>query len=51
MVNTTYNSTQELIEKVQSLKSKTRRKFFKDIGKYYDEMNIRRQKGTFQFEE
>ena len=44
MVNTTCNSTEDLTNKLQSLKSKTKLKFYKNISNYYDEMkneNIR----------
>ena len=50
MIITTYISTEDLINKLQSLKGKTKLKFFRSISDYYDEMNIRRQSGTFQFE-
>ena len=51
MVNTTYNSTQEVIKNLQSLKCKTKLKFYKKTSNHYDEMNIRRRSGIFQFEE
>ena len=51
MVNTTYNSTEDMIIKLQSLKCKTKKKLYKNLSDYYDEMNIRRQSGVFQFEE
>ena len=51
MVNTTYNSTQDMINKLQQLKGKTKLKFYRNISNFYDEMNIRRQSGTFHFEE
>ena len=51
MVNTTYNSTQDMIIKLQQLKDKTKLEFHQNISIYYDEINIRRQSGTFQFEE
>ena len=51
MVNTTYNSTHDMIKKLQQLKVKTKLKFYQNISKFYDEMNIRKQSGTFQFEE
>ena len=51
MANTTYNSTQEMIDKLQSLKGKTKLKSFKIISNYYDEMNFRRQSGNLEFEE
>ena len=51
MVNTTYNSAQELIDKLQQLKGETKINFFKNINIYYDEMIFRRYSGNFQFEE
>ena len=38
MVNTTYNSTKEMINKLQRLKGKTKLKFYKNISNYYKEM-------------
>ena len=38
MVNTTYLSTEHLINKLQSLKGKTKLKFYKNISNYYIEM-------------
>ena len=38
MVNTNYNTTQEMIEKLQLLKGKTKLKFYKNISNYYIEM-------------
>ena len=51
MVNTTDNSTQDMINKLQRLKGKTEVKFYQKIGSYYVEMEIKRQGGTLQFEE
>ena len=51
MANTTYNSTQVMINKSQSLKGKTNSKFYKKMSNYHDDMNNRRQSGAFQFEE
>ena len=51
MINTTYNSTENMINKIQQLKGKTKLKFYKIISNYYEEMNIRRQSDTFQFEQ
>ena len=51
IVNTFSNSTQNMIKKSQSLKAKTKLQFFKTISIYYNETNIRRQSGNFQFEE
>ena len=51
MVNTTYKSSEDKINKLQSLKGKTKLKFYKNLSKFYDEMNIRRQSGNFQLEE
>ena len=51
MVNATYNSTEDMNNKLQSLKGKTKLKLYANISNYYDEMNYRRQSNTFQFEE
>ena len=51
VVNRIYNSSKNMIDKLPQLKGKTEIKFYKIISYYYDEMNIRRQSGTFQFEE
>ena len=41
MVNTNYNSIEDMIDKLQSLKGKTKLKFYKNIGNYYIEMKNR----------
>ena len=51
MVITTYNSTQEMIDKLQQLKGERELRFYKNINNSYDEMNFRRLSGTFQIEE
>ena len=51
MVTTLYVSTEDMINKLENLKGKTKLKFYQNISNYYDEMNFRRQKGNFQFEE
>ena len=51
MVNTTYNSSEDMINKLQHLKGKTKLKFQRNISIYYDEMNTTRGRGTFHFEE
>ena len=38
MVNTKYNSIEDMIDKLQSLKGKTKLKFYKNISDYYIEM-------------
>ena len=38
MVNTNYNSTEDMINKLQQLKGKTKLKFYKNIHNYYIEM-------------
>ena len=38
MVNTNYNRTEDMINKLQSLKGKTNLKFYKNISNYYTEM-------------
>ena len=48
---TTYNATEDMIKKIQSLKGKIKLKFYKNVSKYYDEMNVRRQRGNFECEE
>ena len=47
MVNTTYNSTENMINKLQELKGKTKLKFYKNISNYYDKMNIRMDEDPF----
>ena len=47
LVNTTYITTEDMINKLQESKSKTKLKFYKNISNFYDEMNIR----NFQFEQ
>ena len=50
MVNTTYNSTEDMINKLQQLKGKTKLKFYKIISNYYIEMknkNFQTQKDPF----
>ena len=51
MANTTYNSSEDMINKSQSLKGQTKLSFYRNISNYYYEMKIRRQSGIFQFEE
>ena len=41
MVNTTYYSTEDMIGKLQSLKGKTKLKFYKKIKNFYIEMKNR----------
>ena len=38
MVNTTNNSSEDMINKLQELKGKTKLKFYKNISNYYTEM-------------
>ena len=50
MVNTTYNSSEDMINKLQSLKGKTKLKFYKNISNYYIEMknkNFQSQQDPF----
>ena len=51
MINNTYNSTEHKIKKLDNLEGKTKINFYQNISSYYDEMYIRRQSKTFQFEE
>ena len=41
MVITTYNSTEDMINKLQQLKGKAKLKYYKNISNYYDEMEHR----------
>ena len=41
MVNTNYNSTEDMINKLQSLKGKTKLKFYNNISNYYVEMKYK----------
>ena len=47
MVNTNYNSTEDMIDKIQQLKGKTRLMFYKNIRNYHNNMNIRFDEDTF----
>ena len=47
MATTTYNSTEDMINKLQSLKGKTILKFYKSISNYYDNMNISMDEVSF----
>ena len=50
MVNTTYNSKEDTINKLQELKGKTKLKFYKNISIYYNEMknkNFQTQQDLF----
>ena len=47
MVNTTYNSTGDMIDKLQLLKGKTKLKFYKYLSNYYDNMDIRMDEYPF----
>ena len=51
MVNTTYNTTEDMNNKLQSLKGKTKLKFYQNVSNCNDEMKIRRQNKIFQFEQ
>ena len=50
LVNTNYNSTEDMINKLQELKGKTKLKFHKNITNYYNEMknkNFQTQQDPF----
>ena len=51
MIIATYNSTEDMFIKVQELKARKKLNFCQITGNSYNEMKIRRQSGTFQFEE
>ena len=47
LINTTYNSSEEMINKLQSLKGKRKLKLYENLSNYYDEIKIR----IFTFED
>ena len=50
MVNTNYNSTEDMIDKLQQLKGKAKLNFYKNISNYYNEMknkNFQTQQDLF----
>ena len=47
MVKTKYISTEDMIYNVQELKGKTKLKFYKNIGIYFDKMNLRMDEDPF----
>ena len=47
MVNTTYNSPEDMINKLQELRGKTKLKFYKNINNYYDNVTIRFDEDPF----
>ena len=47
MVNTTYKSTEDMINKSQSLKGKTKLKFYKKLSNQYGIMFIRTDEDPF----
>ena len=47
MVNTTYNSTVDMIDKLQEIKGGTKLKFYENISNYQDNMNIRFDEDPF----
>ena len=47
MVNTKYNSTEDMINKLQELKRTTKLKFYKNISNYYNNMNVRSDEDPF----
>ena len=50
MVKTTYKSSKDMINKLKSWKGKTKLNFYQNMSFCYDEMDIKKQKGIFQFE-
>ena len=47
MANTSYNTREDMIDKSESLKGKTKIRFFKNISNYNEEMKYK----NFQFEQ
>ena len=51
MMNIKYESTEDMTDKLRSLKGKTKLKFYKSSTDYYDQMNYIRRSGKFESEE
>ena len=49
LVNTEYNSTEDMINKLQELKGKTKLKFYKNISNFYNEMKQKFSNSTRSF--
>ena len=47
VVNTNYNSTEDMINKLQELKGEAKLKIYKNISNYYDNVNIRMDEDPF----
>ena len=47
MINTIYDSTEDMIKKLQEIEGKTKLNFYKNISDFYDNMNIRMDKDPF----
>ena len=47
LVNTTYNSTEYMINKLQEIKGKTKLKVYKNISNYFNNMIIRFDENPF----
>ena len=47
MVKTTYNSTEDMINKLQQLKRKPKLKFYKNLSNFYDNTNFRMDEDRF----
>ena len=48
MVKLTYNTTKDKNKKLQSLKGKTKLKLYKNLTKYYDNMDIKMDEDPFR---
>ena len=51
MNNAKRNTTQDMINKLQSLNGQRKIKFYENESDYYDETDIRKKRGKFLFEE
>ena len=47
MVNANHNSTDDVTDELQQLKGKTKLKFYKNISKFYENLNIRFDEDPF----
>ena len=51
MMDTKYKTFEDMVDKLQSLKGQTKRKFYQNRSDYSDQLNYRRQSKTFHSKE
>ena len=47
LINTKYNTIEDMVNKLQEFKGKTKVKFLKNISNYYDNMDIKMNEDPF----